>query len=74
MLYRCLVWQNPVEGHLLVTELRKQMPELLPSLELQKMNLVGFRTMLEVHLQPVTFEGGMAFFPFHLASEERQLK
>lgn len=46
MLYRCLLWQNPVEGHLLDTELRKQMPELFPSLELQKMqDLVGFRRM-----------------------------
>lgn len=39
---------DPVEDHLLVTELRKQMPELFPSLELQKtQDLVGFRRMLK---------------------------
>lgn len=39
---------DPVEGHLLVTGLRKQMPELFPSPELQKMqDLVGFRRTLK---------------------------
>lgn len=55
----------------MVIELRKQMPESFPSLELQQtQDLAGFQRTLNFTYGRLTLGSRAALLPFHLASEE----